>query len=93
MLGYLSIFASGMFTPEMAFSLCMSARRNVSSLNGAKDLPKVTAFNTGNACDVVLVRDFYRWLVFTPGLSFFLANMKARIICWPPPRHSGRRVA
>ena len=34
-----------------------------------------TAFNVGSACDVVLVRAFYKWPVFTPGLDYFLANM------------------
>ena len=48
---------------------------NSSPLDAAGNLPTLTAFNTGNACDVVLVRAFYRWPVFTPGLSFFLANM------------------
>ena len=38
-------------------------------------LPTLTAFNVGNACDVVLVRAFYKWPVFTPGLSYFLANV------------------
>ena len=44
-------------------------------LNAQQDLPNLTDFNTGNACDVVLVRAFYRWPVFTPMLNFFLANM------------------
>ena len=51
---------------------------NGSPLNGAGQLPNLTDFDTGNACDVVLVRAFYRWPVFTPGLSFFLANMNGQ---------------
>ena len=50
---------------------------NGSPLN-AGTLPNLTDFNTGAACDVVLVRAFYRWPVFTPGLSFFLANMNGQ---------------
>jgi len=41
----------------------------------AGDLPVLTAFNVGNACDVVLARAFYKWPVFTPGLRYFLANV------------------
>ena len=48
---------------------------NSSPLNAQKNLPTLTTFNTGNPCDVVLVRAFYRWPVFTPMLNFFLANM------------------
>jgi len=48
---------------------------NASPLDAAQNLPNMTAFNTGNACDVVLVRAYYRWPVFTPMLNFFLANM------------------
>ncbi len=48
---------------------------NSSPLDAGKNLPNLTVFNTGNACDVVLVRAFYRWPVFTPLLNFFLANM------------------
>ena len=32
-------------------------------------------FSTGAPCSVVLVRGFYTWPVFTPGLDWFLANM------------------
>ena len=32
-------------------------------------------FSTGAPCSVVLVRGFYTWPVFTPGLNWFLANM------------------
>jgi Flp pilus assembly protein TadG len=38
-------------------------------------LPALTAFNIGNPCDVILARAFYKWPVFTPGLSYFLANV------------------
>ncbi|HKQ46159.1 MAG TPA: TadE/TadG family type IV pilus assembly protein [Rhizomicrobium sp.] len=48
---------------------------NSSPLDPAGNLPNMTAFDTGDACDVVLVRAFYRWPVFTPGLSFLMANM------------------
>ena len=48
---------------------------NTPPLNAQQDLPNLTDFNTGSACDVVLVRAFYRWPVFTPMLNFFLANM------------------
>ena len=41
----------------------------------AGDLPTLTAFNIGNACDVILARAFYKWPVFTPGLSYFLAHV------------------
>jgi Flp pilus assembly protein TadG len=47
---------------------------NSSPLNGG-NLPNMTTFTTGNPCDVVLVRAFYKWPVFTPGLSYLLANM------------------
>ena len=48
---------------------------NTSPLDAAKNLPNLTVFNVGGACDVVLVRAFYRWPVFTPGLNTLLANM------------------
>ncbi|HWU55623.1 MAG TPA: TadE/TadG family type IV pilus assembly protein [Rhizomicrobium sp.] len=48
---------------------------NSSPLSAGQNLPNLTAFNAGNACDVVLVRAFYSWPVFTPMLNFFLANM------------------
>lgn len=32
-------------------------------------------FSTGNACDVILVRVFYTWTVFTPILTPFLTTM------------------
>jgi hypothetical protein len=38
----------------------------------------LTAFSTGGACNVVLVRAFYRWPIVTPGLSILLANMRGQ---------------
>lgn len=49
---------------------------NSSPLDASGELPNMTAFDTGGACNVVLVRAFYRWPVVTPGLGFLLANMK-----------------
>ncbi|HEX4634770.1 MAG TPA: TadE/TadG family type IV pilus assembly protein [Rhizomicrobium sp.] len=46
-----------------------------SPLNAQRNLPKLTTFNTGSPCDVVLVRAYYQWPVITPLLNFFLANM------------------
>lgn len=48
---------------------------NSSPLDAGNNLPSMTTFTTGNPCDVVLVRAFYRWPVFTPGLNYLLANM------------------
>jgi hypothetical protein len=48
---------------------------NSSPLDAGNNLPNLATFNVGNACDVVLVRAFYRWPVFTPGLATLLANM------------------
>jgi Flp pilus assembly protein TadG len=59
-----------------AYSAGFGGAHNGSPLDGNNDLPNLTDYNTGNACDVVLVRAFYRWPVFTPGLGFLLANMK-----------------
>jgi Flp pilus assembly protein TadG len=58
-----------------AYPSGFGAANNTPPLNAQQDLPNLTAFNTGSACDVVLVRAFYRWPVFTPMLNFFLANM------------------
>jgi Flp pilus assembly protein TadG len=52
-----------------------SGASNGSPLNAGKDLPVLNTFNTGSACDVVLVRAFYKWPVFTPGLSYVMVNM------------------
>jgi Flp pilus assembly protein TadG len=35
----------------------------------------LNGYNIGNACDVVVVRAFYEWPLWTPGLSTFMANM------------------
>jgi Flp pilus assembly protein TadG len=48
---------------------------NSTPLDAGKNLPTLTAFNVGSACDVVLVRAFYKWPVFTPGLNYLMANM------------------
>lgn len=50
---------------------------NSSPLDAGGNLPKLSDanFNTGNSCDVVLVRAYYTWPIFTPALSFLLANM------------------
>ena len=44
-----------------------SGTSNSSPLDAGGNLPTLTTFNAGNACDVVLVRAFYKWPVFTPG--------------------------
>ncbi|HKU65582.1 MAG TPA: TadE/TadG family type IV pilus assembly protein [Rhizomicrobium sp.] len=59
-----------------AYSAGFGGVSNSSPLDGNKDLPNLTAFDTGGACDVVLVRAFYRWPIATPFLGFLLANMK-----------------
>lgn len=58
-----------------AYPSGFTAAANSSPLDAQRSLPNLTTFNIGNACDVVLVRAFYRWPVFTPMLSFFLADM------------------
>jgi Flp pilus assembly protein TadG len=58
-----------------AYSAGFSAAANSSPLDVSNNLPVLTNFNLGNACEVVLVRAFYQWPVFTPMLNFFLANM------------------
>jgi Flp pilus assembly protein TadG len=57
-----------------AYPSGFSSVSNSSPLVGGT-LPTLTAFNVGNACDVVLARAFYKWPVFTPGLGYFLANV------------------
>jgi Flp pilus assembly protein TadG len=52
-----------------------SAANNSSPLDAGKNLNTLNTFNVGAACDVVLVRAFYKWPVFTPGLNYFMANM------------------
>lgn len=45
-------------------------------LNSSQQLdPSLNNYNTGSPCSVVLVRAFYTWQLFTPGLSWFLINM------------------
>jgi len=61
-----------------AYSAGFGGVSNSSPLNGSNDLPNLTAFDTGAPCDVVLVRAFYRWPVFTPGLGYLLANMNGQ---------------
>jgi Flp pilus assembly protein TadG len=58
-----------------AYSSGFSTASNSSPLDGGGNLPPLTAFNVGNACDVVLVRAYYKWPVFTPILGFFLQNV------------------
>jgi Flp pilus assembly protein TadG len=57
------------------YSAGFGAASNSSPLDSSNNLPTLTNFVTGNACEVVLVRAFYKWPVFTPMLNFFLANM------------------
>ena len=52
-----------------------SAASNSSPLDGGNNLKNLTTFNVGQACDVVLVRAFYKWPVFTPGVGYFMSNM------------------
>jgi Flp pilus assembly protein TadG len=58
-----------------AYPSGFSSASNGSPLDGSGNLPVLTAFNVGSACDVVLVRAFYKWPVFTPLLGFFLQNV------------------
>lgn len=51
---------------SVAFSPPLDANGNLNGLNG---------FQVGTACNVVLVRLFYAWTVFTPVLTPFLVNM------------------
>jgi len=44
-------------------------------LDGAGNMNSLNSFQTGSACDVVLVRVYYAWTVFTPILTPFLVNM------------------
>jgi Flp pilus assembly protein TadG len=48
---------------------------NGSPLDASGNLPALNNFNIGNACEVVLVRAFYKWPVVTPMLDFFLGNV------------------
>lgn len=38
--------------------------------------PAASGYNPGTACSVVLVRAYYPWAVATPGLTWFMVNMK-----------------
>jgi len=58
-----------------AYSAGFGGVTNSSPLDTNGDLPNLTAFNTGQACDVVLVRAFYRWPIITPFLNVLLSNM------------------
>ena len=58
-----------------AYSAGFGGASNSSPLNANGTMPTLTNFNLGNPCEVVLVRAFYTWPVFTPMLNFFLANM------------------
>ena len=37
--------------------------------------PNLNSYQTGTACQVVLVRAFYTWSLFTPGFAQYFANM------------------
>lgn len=52
-----------------------SAASNTPPLDAGKNLKSLSTFNVGSACDVVLVRAFYKWPVFTPGIGYFMSNM------------------
>lgn len=58
-----------------AYSTGFGGASNSSPLDSNGNLPALTSFNLGSACEVVLVRAFYKWPVFTPMLNFFLVNM------------------
>ena len=58
-----------------AYPSGFSNASNSSPLDGGGNLPTLTVFNVGAACDVVLVRAFYKWPVVTPVLDWFLVNM------------------
>jgi Flp pilus assembly protein TadG len=44
-------------------------------LNASGNFNTDNAYSPGNSCDVVLVRVYYGWTVFTPVLTPFLSNM------------------
>lgn len=58
-----------------AYSSGFSSASNSSPLDASNNLSTLTIFNVGRPCDVVLVRAFYKWPVFTPGLDFLLENV------------------
>jgi len=58
-----------------AYPSGFAAASNSSPPDGSGNLPTLATFNLGNACGVVLVRAFYKWPIFTPGLQYFMAIM------------------
>jgi Flp pilus assembly protein TadG len=58
-----------------AYSSGFSSASTTSPLDAGRNLPALSTVDVGNACDVVLVRAFYKWPLFTPGLSFLLGNV------------------
>lgn len=46
-------------------------------LDGTGNMKPMSNYKLGNACDVVLVRAFYAWPVYTPLLTPFLKNMSS----------------
>jgi hypothetical protein len=48
---------------------------SASPLDAGGDLPAMSNFNPGNACEVVLVRVFYKWPIQAPLLDWFLVDM------------------
>ena len=78
--GYVSTLLKNCSGADMQFDVQaypsgFSSASNSSPLDAGGNLTTLTAFNVGAACDVVLVRAYYKWPVFTPGLSYFLANV------------------
>jgi Flp pilus assembly protein TadG len=57
-----------------AYPAGFAGNMNTSPLVG-NDLPALNNFNPGNACDVVLMRVYYKWPIQAPGLDWFLVNM------------------
>lgn len=49
---------------------------NPSPLNAQKEWNNDFQFNIGKACDIVLVRVFYKWPIFTPVIGTMLSDMK-----------------
>lgn len=58
-----------------AYPAGFSGASDSSPLDGSGNLTTLNTFNMGTACEVVLVRAFYKWPVYTPMLDFFLSNM------------------
>jgi Flp pilus assembly protein TadG len=58
-----------------AYSGGFGGATNSSPLDANGNLPTLTNFTPGNPCDVVLVRAFYKWKVWTPALDYFLGTM------------------